>query len=129
MNAIFKTDEAAKLLNVHPQHLLDLIKVKMLKPAVPGGGRGRVHLFSAQQVLGLAMFLALTKSSRGCLVRYGVKILKYFESLDDAVLTKLSVTTPDVVLPWDNGEERRTRETVRKNWKRIERAISDKLKT
>ncbi|MBI1915632.1 MAG: MerR family transcriptional regulator [Planctomycetes bacterium] len=67
MKMLFTTKEVAEICEVSAQTLRDWIAEGMIVPAVAGGkGRGCSHRFTAQQVLGIAVAVALWDSPRGC---------------------------------------------------------------
>lgn len=63
----FDLERTATLCDVEPQRLRNWISDGVIEPAIAGTrGRGKAHRFSAQQIIGLAAAVSMSRSLRGC---------------------------------------------------------------
>jgi hypothetical protein len=83
----FTTGEAAEALLVDPQKLISMVGIGVVPYQLGKRGRRRFgfkpHIWSARQVLGLAVICALSQSTRhkGCNTDYIKKTMHLFESM------------------------------------------------
>lgn len=141
---LFRTDEFARLVGFDPQALRNWVAHDVIRPALPGTGRGSTHLFSPQQAYALAAVAVLSGSSRGVTYGYVRRVLAWFESMPDsgpgdphaeeagAVWLhgpgRLPLLNPDAAAtPWDADEQRQVCSDIEAAWLRIAAAVRDRM--